>query len=145
VTWAWVLYLGLWGYISGKLQMPLLCTARYIIVSEYICDGHSIQKKIVCNNMNKSHAVVSLLLVRNDPSVRSIISHLLGLPEWFPSRLEPIMLWKPPIMLLSSAQKFNLLCSKLCSQNQDYAQDLTVLLECIRISWLLYQSEWLFY
>jgi len=33
---------------------------------------------------------------------------------------------------LSSAQKFSLLCSKLCSQNQDYARDLTVLLEYIR-------------
>jgi len=41
-------------------------------------------------------------------------------------------------MLLNSAQKFSLLCSKLCSQNQDYARDLTVLLEfpncCIRVS-----------
>jgi len=35
---------------------------------------------------------------------------------------------------LSSAQKFSLLCSKLCSQNQDYAQSLTLLLEYIGIS-----------
>jgi len=32
-------------------------------------------------------------------------------------------------VLLSSAQRFSLLCSKLSSQNQDYAQDQTVLLE----------------
>jgi len=32
-------------------------------------------------------------------------------------------------MLLSNAQKSSLLCSKLCFQNQDYAQELTVLLE----------------
>jgi len=43
------------------------------------------------------------------------------------------MLLKLPIMLLSSAQKFSLLCSKLYSQNQDYARDLTVLLEYIGI------------
>ena len=30
-------------------------------------------------------------------------------------------------MLLSSAQKSSLLCSKLCSQNQAYALELTVL------------------
>ena len=32
-------------------------------------------------------------------------------------------------MLLSIAQKLSLLCSKLCFQNQDYALELTVLLE----------------
>jgi len=36
-------------------------------------------------------------------------------------------------MLLSSAQKFSLLCPKLCSLNQHYARELTVLLECIKI------------
>jgi len=54
-------------------------------------------------------------------------SHLLGLSQLCFENL--------PIMLLSSAQKFSLLCSKLCSQNQDYAWDLIVLLED---SWLLY-------
>ena len=43
-----------------------------------------------------------------------------------------------PIMLLSSAQKSSLLCSKLCFQNQDYAQEMTILLVfpdcCIRVS-----------
>ena len=34
------------------------------------------------------------------------------------SRLEPIMLLKLPIMLLSSAPKSSLLCSKLCSEIQ---------------------------
>ena len=34
-----------------------------------------------------------------------------------------------PIMPLSIAQKFGLLCSKLCFQNQDCALELTVLLE----------------
>ena len=33
-------------------------------------------------------------------------------------RLEPIMLLKLPIMLLNSAQKSSLLCSKLCSEIQ---------------------------
>jgi len=42
------------------------------------------------------------------------------------SRLEPIMLWKQPIILLSSAQKFSLHCSKLCS----------LMLE----NWLFYKS-----
>ena len=39
-----------------------------------------------------------------------------------------------PIMLLSIAQKLNLLCSQLCFQNQDYALELTVLLEYISLS-----------
>ena len=39
-----------------------------------------------------------------------------------------------PIMLLSIAQKLGLLCSKLCFQNQDYALELTVLLEYISLS-----------
>jgi len=50
------------------------------------------------------------------------------------SRFEPIMLSKQPIMLLSSAQKLSLFCSKLCSLNQHYARKLTVLLEYIKIS-----------
>jgi len=44
-------------------------------------------------------------------------------------RLRPIMLKILLFMLLSNAQKSRLLCSKLCFQNQDYAQELTVLLE----------------
>ena len=40
-------------------------------------------------------------------------------------RLEPIMLLKIAYYALSSAQKSSL----LCSQNQDYAQEPTVLLE----------------
>ena len=43
-----------------------------------------------------------------------------------------------PIMLLSIAKKLSLLCSKLCFQNQDYALELTVLLEYISLSRLLY-------
>ena len=39
-----------------------------------------------------------------------------------------------PIMLLSTAQKLSLLCSKLCYQNQDYALELSVLLEYISLS-----------
>ena len=39
-----------------------------------------------------------------------------------------------PIMLLSIAQKLSLLCSKLCFQNQDYAGELTVLLEYVSVS-----------
>ena len=39
-----------------------------------------------------------------------------------------------PIMLLSIAQKLSLLCSKLFLQNQDYALELTVLLEYISLS-----------
>ena len=50
---------------------------------------------------------------------------------WSPSnstvRLRPIMLKILPIMLLSNAQKSSLLCSKLCFQNQHYAQELIVL------------------
>ena len=42
------------------------------------------------------------------------------------------------IMLLSIAHRLSLLCSKLCFQNQDYALELTVLLEYISLSWLLY-------
>ena len=38
-----------------------------------------------------------------------------------------------PIMFLSIAQKLSLLCSKLCFQNQDYALELTVLLEYINV------------
>ena len=37
------------------------------------------------------------------------------------------------IMLLNIAQKLSLLCSKLCFQNQDYALELTVLLEYISL------------
>ena len=40
-----------------------------------------------------------------------------------------------PIMLLSIAQKLSLLCSKLCFQNQNYALELTVLLEYISLSY----------
>ena len=46
-------------------------------------------------------------------------------------RPRPIMLTILPIMLLSIAQKSSLLCSKLCFQNQDYAWELTVLLEYV--------------
>ena len=46
----------------------------------------------------------------------------------------PIMPKILPIMLLSIAQKLSLLCSKLCFQNQDYALELTVLLEYISLS-----------
>ena len=49
-------------------------------------------------------------------------------------RLRPIMPKFLPIMLLSIAQKLSLLCSKLCFQNQDYALELTVLLEYINLS-----------
>ena len=49
-------------------------------------------------------------------------------------RPRPIMLKILPIMLLSIAQKSSLLCSKLCFQNQDYARELTVLLEYISVS-----------
>ena len=47
----------------------------------------------------------------------------------FAIRPRPIMLKILPIMLLSSAQKSSLLCSKLCSQNQHFAQEQTVLLK----------------
>ena len=47
------------------------------------------------------------------------------------TRPQPIMLKILPIMLLSIAQKSSLLCSKLYFQNQDYAQEMTVLLEYI--------------
>ena len=50
------------------------------------------------------------------------------------SRPRPIMLKILPIMLLSIAQKSSLLCSKLCFQNQDYAQEMTILLEYIGAS-----------
>ena len=50
------------------------------------------------------------------------------------SRHRPIMPKILPIMLLSIAQKLSLLCSKLCFQNQDYALELTVLLEYISLS-----------
>ena len=49
------------------------------------------------------------------------------------SRPWPIMPKILPIMLLSIAQKLSLLCSKLCFQNQDYAPELTVLLEYISV------------
>jgi len=45
-------------------------------------------------------------------------------------RLEPIMLWKLPIMLLSST----LVLKNSAYYAQDYARDLTVLLDYIRIS-----------
>ena len=49
-------------------------------------------------------------------------------------RHRPIMPEILPIMLLSIAQKLSLLNSKLCFQNQNYAQELTVLLEYISLS-----------
>ena len=49
-------------------------------------------------------------------------------------RHRPIMPEILPIMLLSIAQKLSLLCSKLCFQNQNYALELTVLLEYISLS-----------
>ena len=49
-------------------------------------------------------------------------------------RHRPIMPKILPIMLLSIAQKLSLLCSKLFLQNQDYALELTVLLEYISLS-----------
>ena len=49
-------------------------------------------------------------------------------------RHRPIMPKILPIMLLSIAQKLSLLCSKLCFQNQDYALELTVLLEHISLT-----------
>ena len=50
------------------------------------------------------------------------------------TRHRPIMPEILPIMLLSIAQKLSLLCSKLCFQNQNYALELTVLLEYISLS-----------
>ena len=50
------------------------------------------------------------------------------------NRHRPIMPEILPIMLLSIAQKLSLLCSKLCFQNQDYALEVTVLLEYISLS-----------
>ena len=50
------------------------------------------------------------------------------------ARHRPIMPEILPIMLLSIAQKLSLLCSKLCFQNQDYALEVTVLLEYISLS-----------
>ena len=44
-------------------------------------------------------------------------------------RPRPIMLKILLIMLLSIAQKSSLLCSKICFQNQDYAREVTVVLE----------------
>ena len=65
-------------------------------------------------------------------------THTHSLTHYHTNRLEPIML---PIMLLSSAQNFGLLSSKLCFLNQHYAQELTVFKVyqnfldcCIRIS-----------
>ena len=55
-----------------------------------------------------------------------------GMSSW--CRLWPIMPKILPIMLLSIAQKLSLLCSKLCSQNQVYVLELTVLLEYISLS-----------
>ena len=49
-------------------------------------------------------------------------------------RHRPIMPEILPIMLLSIAQKLSLLCSKLCFQNQNYALEVTVLLEYISLS-----------
>ena len=45
------------------------------------------------------------------------------------ARPRPIMPKISPIMLLRIAQNSILLCSKSCFQNQDYALELTVLLE----------------
>ena len=50
------------------------------------------------------------------------------------ARHRPIMPKILPIMLLSIAQKLSLLSPKLCFQNQDYALELTVLLEYISLS-----------
>ena len=50
------------------------------------------------------------------------------------ARPQPIMLKILPIMLLSITQKSSLLGSKLCFQNQDYARELTILLEYISVS-----------
>ena len=50
------------------------------------------------------------------------------------SRHRPIMPEILPIMLLNIAQKLSLSCSKLCFQNQDYALEVTVLLEHISLS-----------
>ena len=50
------------------------------------------------------------------------------------ARHRPIMPKILSIMLLSIAQKLSLLCSKLCFQNQDYALELTVVLEHISLS-----------
>ena len=49
-------------------------------------------------------------------------------------RHRPIMPEILLIMLLSIAQKLSLLCSKLCFQNQNYALEVTVLLEYISLS-----------
>ena len=56
--------------------------------------------------------------------------------RWKNIRLAPIMLWKWPIMLLSNcnAQKSSLLCLKFMLQNQDYAHELTILLEHFKLS-----------
>ena len=61
----------------------------------------------------------------------TIIEHALSCPK---GRLRPIMPKILPIMLLSIAQNLDLLCSKLCFQNQDNALELTVLSEYISLS-----------
>ena len=70
-------------------------------------------------------------------SLTSLLSHL-ERHVTTTIRHRPIMPEILPIMLLSIAQKLSLLCSKLCFQNQDYALEVTVLLEYISLSWLLY-------
>ena len=55
-------------------------------------------------------------------------------------RLEPLILYalKSAYYTFEQCSKFSLLYSKVYSQNQAYAKELIVLLEYIRISWLLY-------
>ena len=63
-----------------------------------------------------------------DPHSRNLLQQITQF------RHRPIMPEILPIMLLSIAQKLSLLCSKLCFQNQNYALELTVLLEYISLS-----------
>ena len=57
-------------------------------------------------------------------------------------RLRPIMPKILPIILLSHCSKIKPIMLKItggvCFQNHDYAQELTVLVEYISLSWLLY-------
>ena len=65
-------------------------------------------------------------------AVSNILSRVVTGPAG--TRPRPIMLKMLPIMLLSSAKKISLLCSKLCFQNQDYSLELIVILEYINLS-----------
>ena len=74
------------------------------------------------------------LIFHQERILGDVISWATPTPLWSLLRHQPIMPKNLPIMLLSIAQKLSLLCSKLCFQNQDYALELTVLLEYISLS-----------